>query len=107
MLPHHVLCCFPLALSFSLSEPPEECPALLSTATAAAHPPPTAEVSDTMPGDVCTATDPEPAAEGGCILAAADGQNECEHVKQSLSSHHGGATATVFGDVFLVTLHAT
>ena len=88
-----------LTLSFSVSEPPEECPELLSTATVAAHPPPTAEVSDTMPGDVCTATDPEPAAEGG--------QDECEHVEQSLSSHNGGVTATVFGDVLSVALHAT
>ena len=107
VIPCHVLCCFSLSLSSSLCEPLEECPALLSSATAAAQPPPTAEVSDTVPSDDCTAIDTEPAAEGGCILTAASGQDESKHVKLSVSSHHGGVTATVFGDVSSVTLHAT
>ena len=90
--------CFPFSpsLPLSLAAPPEECPALLSSATGAAHPPAAAaEASDTMPGAACTEDGPErgtedgpePAAEESCVLPAATERDEGEYIEQSLPAH--------------------
>ena len=74
-----------LFVHFIALDLPEECPAALSTASMVAHPPATAEASDTMPGDACTDGDPEPAAEVGCVIPATSGQDECEHISTPIS----------------------
>ena len=73
---------FSPSLPLSFAAPLEECPAVLSSVTGAAHPP-VAEASDTMSGGACTEDGPEPTAEGGCVLSAATEQDEGEHVLQS------------------------
>ena len=70
---------------FTAPDPPEECPAALSTASMVAHPPAAADASDTMPGDACTDGDPDPVAELGCMIPAASGQDECEHISTPIS----------------------
>ena len=70
---------------FTAPDPPEECPAALSTASMVARPPAAAEASDTMPGDACIDGDPEPSGEVGCVIPAASGQDECEHISTLIS----------------------
>ena len=70
---------------FIAPDPPEECPAALSTVSMVARPPATAEASDTMPGDACTDGDLDPVAEVGCVIPAASGQDECEHISTLIS----------------------
>ena len=77
---HALSACF-----FTAPDPPEECPAALSTASMVACPPASADASDMMPGDACIDGDPEPAAEVGCVIPAASGQDECEHISTPIS----------------------